>query len=105
MPCDFCHDPKPSLMFPARSFIVDEVRGVAEAHGTDLLSSSGWSACDPCAALVVTEKFDALIRRVMRLNPALEGERDNPAMVQVLTDTYAQFRAARTGPPTLIEAP
>ncbi len=96
MPCDFCHG-RPTKLFPARDFTV-------AVETKNALSVSAWSACDPCAALVEADDYGALIERVMQLVPSIPVEdRNNPDLIRLLKDTYAKFRAARTGPPQRIE--
>jgi hypothetical protein len=100
MPCDFCHDPKPALLFPAKDLTVEELPGTVQANGSTYLSVGGWSACLGCGALIEADDYDALLNRAMERCPAISAEdRNNPDLRKLISGTYAQFRSARTGPP------
>jgi hypothetical protein len=105
MPCDFCYDPKPAVLFPAKDFAAPHPK-----PETDLcldpgwISSSGWAACDTCAVFVQSENYDGLAKRAASLVPGVPTERrDDPGLIDFLKDVYAKFHAARTGPPRPME--
>lgn len=86
--CDFCNTDYPTMVVPARSFVV---------IGRNM-SDGDWAACTVCGKLIARNAWIALIERVIRLS-------SNGALIpravlrQSLVTLYAKLRNNITGPP------
>lgn len=82
--CDFCDVDESVYVVGARPFPVPGSAGT--------MSSSDWSACAPCAALVEANQWSALARRVMA---SWEKRHGLPMPEHSITALRAMYRALR----------
>lgn len=89
--CDFCSDPKPSWVFPARSFTT--------AGGNTSLGD--WMACDICAGLIRAGEWPMLAQWSLRapLLAQFAQVLGEAAAVEHAAALHRAFNANRTGPP------
>jgi hypothetical protein len=101
--CDFCSRPDPVWDFPCADHEQPRLPGF-ERLGQ--ISVGAWGACERCAFLIKTERWERLARRAFesqaREHPELRGhEREMLALIRAL---HRRFAANRTGPPERVEA-
>lgn len=72
--CDFCLSPGPRWQFYGADLnvmAIDVDEGLLLPGHTGDTYGARWSACDPCDAMIAVGDLDGLVRRVVRLSPAL----------------------------------
>jgi len=80
--CDFCSDPEPRWIYPARSF-----EGMPGA-----IYEAGWAACEACHRLIEKLDFEALAERSWSAL-RLEGRPEVEALLRVFKpETLARIR-------------
>jgi hypothetical protein len=100
--CDFCFEPDPNWIQPARSFSIaalNALPNLPEEHG----SHSDWAACDTCADFLNRGDWRGLRRRAFtaykerNLAPEL-GAMPDEFLDTMLNAFYRQLRSNLTGP-------
>jgi hypothetical protein len=89
--CDFCSQPDPTWVYPARSF---------DAPALAWGSSGGWAACDPCSSLIEQQAWAALARRTIELAPSARilaslGRRERRLALKATYQLHQEFQRQR----------
>ncbi len=97
--CDFCSRPHPVWEFPCADFKQPAVPGVELGQ----LSLGAWGACEPCAALIRSGRWEQLADRAMK---ELIGKPDSAAEAALLRmflrELHRRFAQHRKGPPARV---
>jgi hypothetical protein len=90
--CDFCYEPEPGWVVPARDFLMPT------PDGSHYGSKGDWSSCETCAVFVREDRWDALFTRVLRSWERRRGSMDQ-VTGEYLQQLHAGLRENITGTP------
>jgi hypothetical protein len=90
--CDFCNEPYPCFVFPAREFTMAIV---VPGLGTRVqeFADDGWATCAMCAPMVTAHDVKGLLNRWSRLHPT-----DHGVLLGVTRTIFENFFRYKTGP-------
>jgi hypothetical protein len=92
--CDFCSDPHPVKTFEAED---DFLMASSTASLPEMHSKGGWMACQPCAAMIESERWEDLLDRAAK---AMTAKHALPAALvkHEIKRSHNLFRAHRRRP-------
>lgn len=85
--CDFCYDPDPQFVLPARDF-----QTPIQGHG----SAGDWACCEVCAGLLHTGEWTRLTNRVIASWELRNGPMP-PEVQRAMRRLYRDLRKNITG--------